>query len=101
MCLRLSKVTLSAHLEANDESELQAATILAEERPSFSSLELLFHPITASAQTDIFVPTGSMSTARLAHTGTLLPNGKVLIAGGGDGTLASAEIYDPATGTES
>ena len=41
-----------------------------------------------------------MTTARTAHTATLLPNGKVLIAGG-DGalwSLGSAELYDPATG---
>jgi hypothetical protein len=44
--------------------------------------------------------TGDLVTARSRHTQTLLPNGQVLVAGGFDGTdpLASAELYDPATG---
>ena len=51
-----------------------------------------------------FSPTGSMSTLRSAYTytATLLRDGDVLIAGGqGEGTasLATAELYDPATGT--
>ena len=40
-----------------------------------------------------------MSVAREGHDATLLPNGKVLVAGGyadGKGELASAELYDPA-----
>jgi hypothetical protein len=42
-----------------------------------------------------FHTTGNMTTARQGHTATLLPNGKVLIAGGGPGN----ELYDPTTGS--
>lgn len=47
--------------------------------------------------------TGAMNAARIGHTATLLPNGKVLVAGGGFGLtnvfLSSAELYDPVAGT--
>ncbi|MBN1570393.1 MAG: hypothetical protein JXA73_21300 [Acidobacteria bacterium] len=50
---------------------------------------------------DAFISTGSMTAPRANHTATLLPNGKVLIAGGWNGTntLASAEVFDPETET--
>ena len=46
-----------------------------------------------------FSSTAPMTVARYAATATLLPSGKVLVAGGqgAAGYLASAEIYDPAT----
>ena len=45
--------------------------------------------------------TGSLGTARSGHTETLLSNGKVLVVGGSNsaGYLASAELYNPASGT--
>lgn len=42
--------------------------------------------------------TGSMRVARDAHTGTLLEDGRVLVAGGFDGdVLATTELYDPSS----
>src|SRR5438105_7117357 len=56
--------------------------------------------------TGIWTSTGSLATARFDHTATLLPNGKVLVAGGRAYSspsnfiaLASAELYDPVSGT--
>ena len=48
-----------------------------------------------------FEATGSLVTARDAHTATLLSNGIVLVAGGYDNSsaTATAELFDPASGT--
>jgi hypothetical protein len=79
-------------------------------RRSFGFLLMLlgpsgYHALMAQS-TGSFTATGSMTTARSLHTATLLPNSKVLITGGSQpGTppanvaLASAELYDPSTGT--
>lgn len=48
-----------------------------------------------SARPASWTATGSMIEARGSYTATLLPNGKVLVAGG----TASAELYDPSSGT--
>jgi hypothetical protein len=60
--------------------------------------------------TGTFSSTGRLATARQHQTATLLANGTVLVVGGfglacracnrfGTGPLASAEIYEPASGT--
>lgn len=49
-----------------------------------------------------FTPTGSLTTARMFHTATILNSGGVLVVGGVDGftwnPISSAEVYNPATG---
>lgn len=47
--------------------------------------------------TNTFTSTGGMAVGRLGHTATLLPDGKVLVAGGS--YYLAAEVYDPSTGT--
>ena len=59
----------------------------------------LYDPVTGQ-----FAPTGNMTAARAYHTATMLQDGRVLIASGrgtdrSEDNLASAELYDPATGT--
>jgi N-acetylneuraminic acid mutarotase len=52
-----------------------------------------------------FTATGNMTASRVEHTAVLLANGNVLVSGGNKQTingatpLASAELYNPATGT--
>ena len=79
-----------------------------------AALVVLSFGIISSLQgtANTFTPTGSMLATREGHTSTLLKDGKVLVIGGMHwvrilgcrtaclklSALASAEIYDPATG---
>ncbi len=71
-------------------------------------LTLLPYTTTFAAAPGTWSTTGSMHTARTFHTATLLSDGRVLVAGGGTsrpedgsfgGPVASAELYNPRTGT--
>jgi hypothetical protein len=63
--------------------------------------------LTAASSAEIYDPgtarfttTGNLAQPTYSHTATLLPNGKVLLAGGASTALnADAEIYDPDSGT--
>ncbi len=72
----------------------------ADENAPLGSAELL------AADASGFSPTGDLAEARSLHTATLLTDGSVLLVGGGQVSqdqevppLASAERYDPASGT--
>jgi len=65
-------------------------------------------PVASAALYDptngVWTDTGTMGEGRTLHTATLLADGTLLVAGGsnsasGGGALASAEVYDPGTGT--
>lgn len=91
------------------------ATLLQDGRVLIAGGDLNVKTAVASAwlydpNTGALSPTGSMATARQRQTATLLHDGRVLIAGGSypvpigdnmtsDHILASAEVYDPKTGT--
>jgi N-acetylneuraminic acid mutarotase len=84
---------------------LQAAVSILARRVSFPLLCLgagLVFLQSSAGTLFAFDTTGSLATGRIDHTATLLPNGKVLVAGGFNSTsgyLSSAELYDPASGT--
>lgn len=76
-----------------------AVEFLARSNRVLSSAELL------DPKTGKWMEIGKMNYARYGHMAVLLPDGKVLAAGGTDcvapgkgGDLSSAELYDPTTG---
>ena len=78
--------------------------VVGGEGSSTSTVAELYNPTTGS-----WSGTGALAAGRQNHTATRLPNGKVLVAGGirasfpggnyAEDSMASAELYDPATQT--
>jgi hypothetical protein len=99
---------LSPAIEMNVERAAHTATLLLDGRVliaggfreegtseiAIASAEI-FDP-----ETRTFSLTGDLNEPRDGHTATLLPNGKVLVAGGWNqhGRTATAELFDPETG---
>jgi hypothetical protein len=83
-------------LNARDRTSLLSAVLFV----LFLTM-ILALPQTALSATYTWSPAGSLATKRAYHTAILLPNGKVLVAGGkgNSGVLASAELYDPVSKT--
>jgi hypothetical protein len=109
--MNVPRMDATATLLANGKILIAGGSTFASSytRDAFASAEL-YDPTSSK-----FTPTGAMTTARAGATATLLHDGRVLIAGGlgcrtrpcspenvygaGGGELASAELYDPRTGT--
>jgi WD40 repeat protein len=88
-----------------DDATTDTATVLVDGRvlttTTCDTTVQLYDPATGT-----FTPTGSLAEVRSGKTATLLRDGRVLIVGGFNcsdggqaGGAASAELYDPATGT--
>src|ERR1043166_6705211 len=85
-------------------AEFPPANSIAARRIAFPLLLLaawlvLVQP--SAGQSGTWTETGDLITARWDHTATLLPDGMVLVAGGGANVtaLASAQLYNPESGT--
>jgi WD40 repeat protein len=79
------------------------ATLLPDGKVLFAGGHVGSFPFTNISNSELYDPatatwsvTASLNTARSGHTATLLPNGKVLVAGGRNATssLNTAELYD-------
>jgi hypothetical protein len=81
----------TATLLTNGKVLVAGGTTSFARRPVWDSVELYDPP------TGTFALTNSMTTPRAGHTATLLPDGRVLIAGGDASKVGTAELYDPST----
>ena len=90
---RTGDMTTRARWACSDAPSLRKGAGRGRGRDGLATAEL-YDPATGT-----WSATGSMSIARVNHTLTLLPTGKVLVAGGATpADTRAAELYDPDTG---
>ncbi|MGZ3450363.1 MAG: Kelch repeat-containing protein [Polyangiales bacterium] len=74
--------------------------LVAGGHPSGGTSDIAFSTAEIYDGTSSFAATGAMTSKRYQHAATLLPSGKVLLAGGhGAAILSTAELYDETKGT--
>lgn len=96
--------TVASLPDLHDGRDAAAAVRLRDGRVLICGGEASGYRMTASAELYLpdqnrFVPIAPMNEARAAHRLALLPDGRVLVTGGGNrnGISATAELFDPAT----
>ncbi len=91
-----SSLELTAQAADNGARFMVTASNTQGSVPSATAILSVVSPAAAG-----FSATGSMQSPRMSHSATVLPNGKVLLAGGvgGNGGVPTAELFDPSTGT--
>jgi Galactose oxidase, central domain/Kelch motif len=91
----------SASFNVSSPSQTERTALPTSSPAPSPSLTPSVSPTPVAAGSGSWTITGSMHHAGGAETATLLQDGRVLVAGGegqGGRTVASAELYDPATG---
>jgi uncharacterized protein (TIGR03437 family) len=97
--LNVARQSPRATLLADGRVLVSGGMVVSGTTASFTNTAEVYDPAT-----NAWTPTGLMNAGRVLHTITLLPNGKVLAAGGSSAAFRpmlqnTAELYDPATNT--
>jgi uncharacterized protein (TIGR03437 family) len=95
--LNVARQSPRATLLADGRALISGGMVVNGTTASFTNTAEVYDPAT-----NTWTPTSPMNSGRVLHTVTLLPNGKVLAAGGTAANFrpilqGAAEIYDPAT----
>jgi Galactose oxidase, central domain len=97
-----AQATLPANSTLTNGTAIFPATMKTAGNQTITVTDEATASITGTSNSIYVIPAGGMETPRQAHMATMLNTGKVLVTGGAEnrrGSLATAELYDPNTGT--